>query len=120
MKKNMKCTIEDIINMMRETYLNEGEKVLCDDNDWHIYEAGDEERLLTTVCCVTPPPEFDEETGEEIIPEFALEHGMRASILPEIFQDVMINVLEQKQDATNEEILRALNYYIKKDTFLSI
>lgn len=45
---------------------------------------------------------------------------MRASILPEIFQDVMINVLEQKRDATNEEILRALNYYMKNDTFLSI
>ena len=45
---------------------------------------------------------------------------MRASILPEFFQDVMINVLEQKRDAANEEILRALNYYMKNDTFLSI
>ena len=120
MKKNVKCTVEDIFNKMKEIYLHDGEEALYQEDDWHIYEAGDEERLLTTVCCVTPPPDFDEETGEEIIPEFALEYGMRASILPEIFQDVMINVLEQKQDATNEEILRALNYYMKKDTFLSI
>ena len=120
MQKNVKCTIEDIINMMRETYLNEGEKVLCDDNDWHIYETGDSELVLTTVCSIISPPDFDEETGEEMIPEFALYNGMRASILPEIFQDVMINVLEQKRDATNEELLRALNYYMKNDTFLSI
>ena len=120
MKKNVKCTVEDIINEIKAIYLNEGEEALYQDDDWHIYEVGDEERILTTVCCVTPPPDFDEETGEEIIPEFALEHGMRASILPEIFQDVMINVLEQKQDVTNEELLRAFNYYMKNDTFLSI
>ena len=120
MQKNVKCTVENIINEIKAIYLNGGEEALYQEDDWHIYEVGDEERLLTTVCCVTAPPDFDEETGEEIIPEFALEHGMRASILPEIFQDVMINVLEQKRDAANEEILRALNYYMKKDTFLSI
>lgn len=120
MQKNVKCTVEDIFNKMKEIYLHEGEEALYQEDDWHIYEMGDEERLLTTGCCVTLPPDFDEETGEEMIPEFALYNGMRASILPEIFQDVIIKVLQQKQDAANEEILRALNYYMKKDTFLSI
>ena len=120
MQKNVKCTVEDTINEIKAIYLNGGEEALYQEDDWHIYEVGDEERLLTTVCCVTAPPDFDEETGEEMIPEFALYNGMRASILPEIFQDVIINVLEQKRDAANEEILRALNYYMKKDTFLSI
>lgn len=120
MKKNVKCTVEDIINEMKAIYLHEGEEALYQEDDWHIYETGDSELVLTTVCSITSPPDFDEETGEEIIPEFALEHGMRASILPEIFQDVIINVLEQKRDASNEELLRALNYYMKNDTFLSI
>lgn len=44
---------------------------------------------------------------------------MEGSVLPEIFQDVMINALKQKKDATNEELLKALNYYLDRDTFIS-
>ncbi|MDE6700871.1 MAG: hypothetical protein K2K10_07680, partial [Acetatifactor sp.] len=110
MKPNVKCTLEDVINLLKEKYLNEGEQALYNDSDWHIYVADDDEWFLTTPCCITTPPDFDEETDEEIIPKFAVEHGMEGSILPEIFQDVIINALLQKKDATNEELLNALNY----------
>lgn len=120
MKKNVKCTIEDIINLLKEKYLQEGEQSLYADNDWHVYEAADGDWLLTTVCCVTAPPAFDEETGDEIIPEFAAANDMNGSVLAEIFQDVMTHALQQKRDATNEELLKALNYYMTKDSFLTL
>ncbi len=65
------------------------------------------------------PPDFDEETDEEIIPEFAIENGMDGSLLPEIFQDVIISAMTQKRDVLNEELVEALNYYLDNDTFMS-
>ncbi len=118
MKQNIKCTIEDILNSLKNKYLKEGKQALCNDNNWHIYVA-DDELLLTSVCCITAPPEFDKETDEEIIPVFAIENGMNGSILPEILQDVIINAFEQKRNATNGELLKALNYYMDKDTFMT-
>lgn len=118
MKQNVKCTIEDVINLLKEKYLKEGEKALWDDSDWHIYMPDDDELLLTTVCCVTAPPDFDEETDEEIVPAFAVENEMEGSILPEIFQDVICNALEQKREATNRELVKALNYYLDNDVFM--
>jgi len=118
MKQNVKCTIEDVINLLKEEYLKEGEQALCNDSDWHIYISGDDKLFLTTACCVTAPPDFNEETDEEIIPEFAANNGMDGSILPEIFQDVICSALEQKREATNEELLKALNYYLDNDTFM--
>lgn len=96
MEQNVKCTIEDVVNFLKEKYLSEGETAFYADNDWHIYVA-DDELLLTTVCCVTAPPDFDEETDEEIIPEFAVKNGMDGSVLPEIFQDVIISAITQKK-----------------------
>ena len=66
-----------------------------------------------------PPPDFDEETDEEIIPEFAIKNGMDGSVLPEIFQDVIISAMTQKCDVSNEELVEALNYYLDNDTFMS-
>lgn len=71
MKQNVRCTIEDVIHLLKEKYLKEGGEAFCADNDWHMYTAGDE-WCLTTACCITALPDFDEETGEEIIPAFAL------------------------------------------------
>ncbi len=78
----------------------------------------DDELLLDSICCITAPPDFDEETDEEIIPEFAIENGMDGSVLPEIFQDVIISAITQKDDVSNEELVEALNYYLENDTFM--
>ncbi len=117
MEQNIKCTIEDVINSLKEKYKAEGEKALYADNEWHVYVA-DDELFLTTGCCVTAPPDFDEDTDEEIIPELAVENEMDGSILPEIFQDVIISAMAQKEDVTNEELIDALNYYLDNDTFM--
>ena len=117
MEQNIKCTLEDVINSLKEKYKSEGEAALYADSNWHIYVA-DNELRLNTVCCVTAPPDFDDETDEEIIPEFAVENEMDGSIISEIFQDVIVSALVQKENVTNEELINALNYYLDNDTFM--
>lgn len=119
MKLDTKCTIEEVLHSLKEIYLNEGEQTLLEDSDWHIYVSDEAELFLTSVCCITAPPDFDEETDEEIIPEFAVKNGMDGSILPEVIQDVICSALEQKREATNEDLLKALNYYLDNDAFIT-
>lgn len=117
MEQNTKCTIKDILCALKDAYLRGGEQDFWDDSGWHVYLSGAGDLLLETAC-ITAPPAFNEETDEEILPEFAVKNGMDGSILPEIFQDVVCSAMEQKRDASNEELLEALNYYLERDTFL--
>jgi len=115
---NIIITVGEIINIVKEKYLSEGLKAIYDDGDWFIYHNEDGRLFLSTVCCITASPDFDEETDEEIMPEFAVENGMNFPMLPEIVQDVVICSVNQKNDVTDEEIIMALNYYLENDTFM--
>lgn len=119
MEQNVKCTVGDVLAAIREMYQRGGEKAVYADNGWCLYETDDMLRW-DTECCIAAPPGFDEETEEEIFPAFAVEHGMEYSILAETIQDVVVSALEQKQDAADEEILHALNYYLEYDAFLEL
>ena len=90
-------TIEDVINLLKEKYLKEGEQALCNDNDWQMYVA-DDEWFLTTACCITAPPEFDEETDEEIIPDFAGYLALKEEVKEaEQIRKSVYNILRQEQ-----------------------
>ena len=95
-----------------------GESAVEEDNDWYIYEP-DDILSLSTPCYIAPRPEFDE-NEEEIFPEYAIENNMDYSIMPELVTDVVINAIDQKRDATEEELLKALNYYLDADTFIKL
>lgn len=112
-----RCTIADVIGKVKEMYLKSGEKAVYADEGWCVYEK-DDILSLNTICCIAEPPGYDEETEEELFPSFAVENGMEYAILSEIIQDVVIGVLEQKRNATDTEILDALNYYLENDAFL--
>ena len=75
--------------------------------------------LYLPPCYIAPRPEFDE-NEEEIFPEYAIENNMDYSIMPELVTDVVINAIDQKRDATEEELLKALNYYLDADTFIKL
>ena len=115
---NTKCTIRDVLLSIKEKYLQEGESADEEDNDWYIYES-DDNLSLSTPCCIASRPEFDE-NDEEIFPDFAIENNMDYSIMPELVTDVVINALNQKKDATEEELLKALNHYLDADTFIKL
>lgn len=118
MKQNTKCTMKDVLLSIKEKYLREGQRAVEEDEDWYIYES-DDILSLSTPCCIASRPDFDED-DEEIFPEFAIENNMDYSIMPEIVIDVVLNALHQKKDATDEELLKALNYYLDADAFLEL
>ncbi len=115
---NTKCTIRDVLLSIKEKYLLEGERAVEEDNDWYIYES-DDILSLSTSCCISSRPEFDE-NDEEIFPGFAIENDMDYSLMPELVTDVVINALDQKRDATEEELLKALNHYLEADAFIKL
>lgn len=117
MNLNIKCTIEDVINAIKDLYNSGGEDAVISDNDWCLY-VSDMELNLASECCIADFPEIDDDTDEETYPDFAIEHEMDSCLLPELVQDVVLSALEQKKDATNVEILEALNYYLDNDCFM--
>lgn len=117
MELNTKCTINDVITELKDLYFSGGEDAVMSENDWCLYVA-DMELTLASECCIADFPEVDDDTDEETYPDFAIENEMDGCLLPELVQDVVLSALEQKNDATNEEILEALNYYLDNDCFM--
>lgn len=119
MELNTVCTIGDVIRARRDLYLNGGQDALFFSvNDWFIYTKGTrEEYLLDTPCIIAEPPSYDDERELELFPDFCDQHRMYSDMMPEMLDDVLISALEQKRDATEEELLYALNYYADMDAF---
>ena len=60
----------------------------------------------------------DDETGEEILPEYAVKHQMKCVTTCEALQDVIANSLSQRSDLTVEQLIDAVNYYFDKIAFM--
>ena len=119
MKLNTMSTIGAVIRYLRDIYPKRGGDAFCSSEDWFIYTAGEDgEFRLDTPCCISARPDYDDERGVEIFPSFAEEHGMYCELMPETLEDVVAAVLDQKRCATEEDLLRALNYYADEDGFL--
>lgn len=119
MELNTKRTIGELIRMLRDIYLREGENAFYISEDWYIYTLGtDGEYRLDTPCCIADRPDYDDEKELEIFPAFAVENNMYGELMPEMLEDVIASALSQKPDATEEDLLKALNYYADTDAFL--
>lgn len=119
MRKNVKCQFEDIIKEIKEIYVKYGDEGIEKDDDWCLYMK-DEEILLTSECYILDYPEIDDDTDEEILPPKAIENHMDIVYRPELIQDAITAALYQKPNATNSELLCAVNYYIRYDSFMQI
>ena len=53
----------------------------------------------------------------ELFPAFCDEHRMYSELMPEMLDDVLISALDQKRDASEEELIYALNCYAEMDAF---
>ena len=73
---------------------------------------------MDTPCVIADPPGYDEEREMELFPDLCDVHRMYGELMPEMLDDVLISALEQKRDASEAELLRALNYYEEMDAFL--
>ena len=59
----------------------------------------------------------NDETDEEIYPEFALKHDLQMHFLGQIIEDIKDNTKYQLQNPTEEDFLKNFNYYNKHDSF---
>lgn len=72
---------------------------------------------LDTICYLDDYPEITE-ADEEIFSEFVVNNSLEFLFRDELVQDVVLSVLEQKSTATENEILRAIQYYDENDDFM--
>jgi len=120
MEHNIKLTLKEVIAIIKDKYLSEGEKAIFADSEWTLYHNEADSLQLETVCCITEIPEFDEETDEEILPPFAAKNGMEFPILAEEIQDVVTYVVDYKIDEFYEKVIEVLNYYLENDNFMDL
>ncbi len=117
MIKEKSRLFKDIVEEMRATYLEFGNEKLIEDDDWCIYTV--EEKLEpNTECYIFDYPDYDDETGEEILPEYAVKNKMKCVTTCEALQDVIINSLNQRSDLSVEELIEAINYYFDNIAFM--
>lgn len=71
------------------------------------------------MCYIDVYPDFTDD-DDEILPEFIINNHCQLVYRDEMLQDIIISALGRKKDVTNEELMKAINYYESNDTFLKI
>ena len=116
MEKKRSVKLSDIIMSVCTLYKASGETAVYLDNGWCVY-ASEEKIMPETICYIDDYPDFDEEDNE-VYPDFVKENNMELLYRDEMVQDVVMACLNQKDNATIEEIVEALFYYDENDNFL--
>lgn len=119
LEKNREYKFYEVINELKEKYLKIGEKELYKDNNWCVY-AKHGDIYLDSDCYVDEYPEIDDDTYEETLPEFVYKNELELVFRDELLQDVVISALKRKENASNEELMEAVNYYNNNDCFLEL
>ena len=65
------------------------------------------------------PPELEDEPDAGI-PQFAKQNHLMQVVPVETLQDIVSNALQQKSNATFEELLAAFNFFYKNDAFIKM
>jgi hypothetical protein len=87
---------------------------------FYLYTKEKRENIqLDTVCYLDQGPSVTDE-DEEIYPDFVLKEMLEIFCSGDLFSDVISNVLYQKEQASMDEYLAALKYYLDHDCFLDL
>jgi hypothetical protein len=68
------------------------------------------------ICYLESSPTISDD-DEEIYPNFIIKESLNLLYYGQQFEDVLMNVFEQKNDAVIDDYILALDYYSKHDTF---
>ncbi|WP_268796876.1 DUF7716 domain-containing protein [Pseudomonas huanghezhanensis] len=89
------------------------------DDDLCLYASEEVDQIKTEIICYLDDyPEVIND--EDQYSEFINKHHLHLLYYGEQFKDVMLNVLHQRQHASSDEIIKALNYYMENDDFLDL
>ena len=97
--KKTEYLFKEIIEEIKEVYLEEGETKLCADSQWCVY-AKSSDLDLESACYVLPYPAYDVETDEETFPEPAVQNGLDVVYTHDMLQDYVCAGSERKRCGT--------------------
>lgn len=120
LKQKVKYQFCKVIDQLKKIYFEQGEQALYQDGNWCVYVL--EEDIfpkLDTECYIDEYPEVTDD-DEEIYPSFIIDSGYELVYTGEMLQDVIVSALNRKKNASNEELLAAIDYYDEYDTFMEI
>lgn len=117
--KKTEYLFKEIIEEIKEVYLEEGETKLCADSQWCVC-AKSSDLDLESACYVLPYPAYNVETDEETFPELAVQNGLDVVYTHDMLQDVIMSALDQKENAAVQELYKAILYYEENDTFMDL
>ena len=108
MRKYQELSLEQIIEQMR---LDE-----YSSDDFCLYVKEDGELALDRLYWVSDYPDVVED--RDVYPTDVVEQGLQLVYYGEQLIDVLAVALEEKPDASPQDLVEALNYYHQHDTFL--
>ena len=108
MRKHQELSLEQIIEQMR---VDESSS-----DDFCLYGKEDGELALARSYWVSNYPDVVED--RDIYPADAVEQDLQLVYYGEQLIDVLAVALEEKPDASPQELVKALKYYHQHDTFL--
>ncbi len=85
------------------------------DENYCLYSC-DETLKPELICYLDVYPTISD-NEEEVYPDFIIKESLNLLYYGEQFEDVIMNVLEQKNNPIIDDYILALNYYSKYDTF---
>lgn len=118
MEKEVKTTLREIVVGVCDQYKTMTESEIYSLEGWCVYSA-EEDMNLDTECYIDDYPDFDDDDNEVALP-FVEENDLEFLCSDENIVDVIGACLHQKEDASVEEIVQALEFYMENDTFLEL
>ena len=109
MRKHQELSLEQIIEQVRV------DKLVSD--DFCLYGKEDGELALASSYCVSNYPDVVED--RDIYPRDVAEQDLQLVYYGEQLIDVLSVALEEKPDASHQDLVKALNYYNQHDNFMS-
>ena len=109
MRKHQESTLEQIIQQLRADQLTS--------DDFCLYGKEDGELALARSYWVSNYPDVVED--RDIYPADAVEQDLQLVYYGEQLIDVLSVALEEKPEASHQDLVDALNYYNQHDNFMS-
>ncbi|MEM7248928.1 MAG: hypothetical protein AAF533_26600 [Acidobacteriota bacterium] len=128
---NRLCKLTDVIDAVRREelgcyHLDGRPKASADRVDFDVYWKNvPESPDLEDEVYVGEPSPIDDDVPDDDLdlalqPNVVRAKGWWLAFSGELFEDVIAQALRQKPSATNAELLRALNHYSARDTYLPL
>ncbi|MEO3944834.1 hypothetical protein [Gorillibacterium sp. CAU 1737] len=88
-------------------------------DEFNLYRKEDSPIDETSTLYLDDPIDVDDETDEEIYPEFAKEHGLSIYFSGQVASDLIANTRHQVKNPSLQDYIDNFNYYDKHDCFFT-